>query len=60
MWIGLYVGIAAAGLVVLAAVGFWLYRQVRQAIRELKAAGERIAAVSDQLSRETAPRSGRA
>jgi hypothetical protein len=60
VWIGLYVGIAVAGLVVLGAVGFWLYRQVRQAIRELKAAGERIAAVSDQLSRETAPRSGRA
>lgn len=52
----LYVAIAVIGLAVLALLGFRLYRQVRQFARDVGAAGERIAAVSDQLS-QIEPRS---
>jgi hypothetical protein len=44
------------GIAVLGAVGFRLYRQVRQFTRDVKAAGERISILSDQLSRESAAR----
>ncbi len=60
MWVGLYVGIAVLGLAVLAAFGFRLFRQIRQLARDVKAAGERIAVASEQLSKEQATRTSRA
>jgi hypothetical protein len=49
-WVAFYVVIAVLGLAVLAALGFRLWRQVRQLARDVGAAGERIAAASAQLS----------
>jgi hypothetical protein len=60
VWVGFYVGIGVLGFAVLGAVGFRLFRQVRQLARDVKAAGERIAAVSEQLSKEQAARSSQA
>lgn len=60
MWVAFYVGIGVLGLAVLGGVGFRLFRQVRQLAREVKAAGERIAAASEDLARETAARSSQA
>jgi hypothetical protein len=60
VWVAFYVGIGVLGLAVLGAVGFRLFRQVRQLARDVKAAGERIAAVSDHLSKEQAARTRRA
>lgn len=60
MWVAFYVGIGVLGLAVLGAVGFRLFRQVRQLARDVKAAGERIAAASEALSKEQAARSTRA
>jgi hypothetical protein len=60
VWVALYVGIGVLGLAVLGAFGFRLFRQVRQLARDVKAAGERIAAASDQLSKEQAARTSRA
>ena len=60
MWVAFYVGIGVLGLAVLAAAGFRLFRQVRQLARDVKAAGERIAAASEQLSKEQAARTTRA
>jgi hypothetical protein len=54
-WIALYVGIAVLGLAVLAVLSFRLWRQVRQFGRDVSAAGEKISAVTDQLSRISAP-----
>jgi hypothetical protein len=59
VWVAFYVGIGVLGLAVLGAVGFRLYRQVRQFTRDVKSAGERITALSDQLSRDTAARTPR-
>jgi|HubBroStandDraft_6_1064221.scaffolds.fasta_scaffold2478040_1 hypothetical protein len=50
-WIVLYVGIAVVGLAVLGLLSFRLWRQVRQFGRDVSAAGEKITAVTDQLSR---------
>jgi hypothetical protein len=47
----LYVGIAVVGLAVLGLLSFRLWRQVRQFGRDVSAAGEKITAVTDQLSR---------
>jgi hypothetical protein len=55
-WVGFYVGIGVLGLAVLGAVGFRLYRQVRQFIRDVSAAGERLTAATDQVTRESAGR----
>lgn len=55
VWIVLYVGMAVVGLAVLAALAFRLWRQVRQFGRDVSAAGEKIAAVTDQLSRIAPP-----
>jgi hypothetical protein len=55
IWIPLYVGIAVVGLAVLALLSFRLWRQVKQFGREVSAAGEKIAAVTDQLSRISSP-----
>jgi hypothetical protein len=55
IWIVLYVGIAVVGLAVLALLAFRLWRQVRAFGREVSAAGEKIAAVTDQLSRISSP-----
>jgi uncharacterized membrane protein len=54
-WIVLYVGIAVVGLAVLAVLAFRLWRQVQQFGRDVRAAGEKISAVTDQLSRISAP-----
>jgi hypothetical protein len=59
-WIGFYVGIGVVGVAALAAVGIRLYRQVRELGRDVKEAAARIAAASEQLSRETASRTTRA
>jgi hypothetical protein len=59
-WLGLYVGVAVAGLLVLGAVGFRLYRQVRQFARDIKAAGQRVSDAAEEMSRQTATRSTRA
>lgn len=50
-WILLGVLLGAAGIAVLGALTFRLWRQVRELGRQVSAAGERIAAVSDELSR---------
>jgi hypothetical protein len=54
-WIALYVGIAVVGLAVLAALTIRLWRQVRQFGQAVSAAGARIAAASDELSRVAPP-----
>jgi hypothetical protein len=55
-WISLYVGIAVLGLAVLGVLTVRLWRQVKQFGREVSAAGERIANVTDELSRISPPR----
>jgi hypothetical protein len=55
IWIVLYVGIAVVGLAVLALLAFRLWRQVRQFGRDVSAAGEKIAAVTDQLAQIAPP-----
>jgi hypothetical protein len=50
-WVVLYVAIAVAGLAVLAALAFRLWRQVRQFGRDVSAAGAKISAVSDELAK---------
>jgi hypothetical protein len=54
-WIVLYVGIAVLGLAVLALLAVRLWRQVRQFGRDVSAAGAKIAAVTDELSRIAPP-----
>ncbi len=54
-WIAFYVAIGVAGLAVLALCALRLWRQVRQFGREVSAAGAKIAAVTDELSRITPP-----
>jgi hypothetical protein len=54
-WIALYVGLAVLGLMVLAIVTVRLWRQVRQFARDVGAAGAKIAAISDELSRISPP-----
>jgi len=54
-WIALYVGLAVLGLAVLGALTFRLWRQVRQFARDVSAAGAKITAVTDELSRITPP-----
>ena len=56
VWILLAVLLAVAGLAVLAAFAVRLWRQVRQLGRDVSAASDRIAAVSDALSAVSAPR----
>ena len=60
MWVAFYVGIGVLGIALLGAVGFRLYRQVRALARDVKAAGERIAAATEQLSKEQAAQQRRA
>ena len=50
VWIALYVGIAVAGLAVLAVFAVRLCHQVREFGREVSAAGVKIAALTDELS----------
>lgn len=50
-WIVLYVALAVLGLAVLAGLTLRLWRQVRQFGRDVSAAGERIAAVSEELAK---------
>jgi hypothetical protein len=50
VWIGIDVGLAVLGLLVLAALTFRLWRQVRQLARDVNAAGTRIADASEKLS----------
>jgi hypothetical protein len=54
-WVAFYVAIAVLGLVVLALLALRLWRQVRDLGREVSAAGQRIAAVTDELARITPP-----
>ena len=58
-WQFFYVGLGILGIAVLGAVGFRLYRQVRQFTRDVKAAGERVTSLTDQLSHEQALRTPR-
>jgi hypothetical protein len=51
VWIGIDVGLAVLGLLVLGALSFRLWRQVRQFGRDVSAAGARIATASDELSK---------
>jgi hypothetical protein len=60
VWVAFYVGIGVLGLAVLGAVGFRLYRQVRALARDVKAAGEKIAAATEALSKEQAAQQRRA
>jgi hypothetical protein len=60
VWVAFYVGMGVLGIAVLGAVGFRLFRQVRSLARDVKAAGERIASASEQLSKEQASRTTRA
>jgi hypothetical protein len=55
VWVVFYVAIAVAGLAVLALLAFRLWQQVKQFGRDVSAAGERIAAVTDQLSQISPP-----
>jgi hypothetical protein len=57
-WIVLWVASAVAGLLILGALTWRLWKQVRDFGREVAAAGAKIAAVSDELAKVTAP-SGR-
>jgi hypothetical protein len=50
VWIGIDIGLAVLGLLVLAALTFRLWRQVRQLGRDVSAAGSRIADASEKLS----------
>jgi hypothetical protein len=56
VWIGIDIGLAVLGLLVLAGLTFRLWRQVRQLGRDVSAAGSRIAEASDQLSSVAPPR----
>jgi hypothetical protein len=55
VWVIFYVAIAVAGLAVLALLSVRLWRQVRQFGRDVSVAGEKIAAVTDQLARISPP-----
>ncbi|MBV9484472.1 MAG: hypothetical protein JO246_00280 [Frankiaceae bacterium] len=57
MWIALYVGIAVLGLAVLGGLTFRLWKQVRQFGRDVAAAGQKIAAVTDELAKLQTPSS---
>jgi hypothetical protein len=50
VWIGIDIGLAVLGLLVLAALTFRLWRQVRQLGRDVNSAGTRIAEASEKLS----------
>jgi hypothetical protein len=50
VWIGIDVALAVLGLLVLGALSFRLWRQVRALGRDVSAAGARIADASDKLS----------
>jgi hypothetical protein len=54
-WIALYVGIALLGLLVLALLTVRLWRQVKEFGRAVSAAGQRLAAISDELARVSPP-----
>jgi hypothetical protein len=54
-WIVLYVGVAVAGLGVLGALTIRLWHQVRDFGREVSAAGAKLAAVTDELSKVASP-----
>jgi hypothetical protein len=51
----LYVGVAVLGLAVLAGLTVRLWRQVKAFAREVSAAGTKIAAVSEELSKVAPP-----
>jgi len=57
VWIALYVGIAVLGLAVLGGLTFRLWKQVRQFGRDVAAAGQKIAAVTDELAKLQTPSS---
>jgi hypothetical protein len=56
-WIALYVGIAVLGIAVLGALTYRLWKQVRQFGRDVAAAGQKIAAVTDELAKLQTPTS---
>jgi hypothetical protein len=49
VWIAIDIGFAVIGLLVLTALSFRLWRQVRQFGRDVSAAGGRIADASEKL-----------
>jgi hypothetical protein len=51
----LYVGVAVLGLGVLGALTIRLWHQVRDFGREVSAAGAKLAAVTDELSKVASP-----
>jgi hypothetical protein len=54
-WIALYVGIAVLGLAVLALLTLRLWRQVKSFAREVSAAGAKLTAITDELSKVSPP-----
>jgi hypothetical protein len=50
VWIGIDLGLVVIGLLVLAALAFRLWRQVRQFGRDVSAAGAKLADASEKLS----------
>jgi hypothetical protein len=54
-WVVFYVAIAVLGLVVLALVTLRLWGQVRQFAREIGSSAEKIASLTDELSKATPP-----
>jgi hypothetical protein len=59
LWVGIDVGLAVAGLAVLAGFAWRLWRQVRQLGRQVSTANDRIATVSRELSQLTPPGTSR-
>jgi hypothetical protein len=56
IWLGVDVGLAVVGLLVLALLTLRLWRQVRGFARDVGNAGERLAAATEELSRLSPPR----
>ena len=58
-WVLAGVALGVAGIAVLGALAFRLWRQVRVLSHQVGAAGERLARASDELQRVAPPASGR-
>jgi uncharacterized membrane protein len=58
-FVALDIALGAAGLLVLAVVGVWLWRRVVAVGRDVRGANRRLSEASAQLSRPPAPRSAR-
>jgi hypothetical protein len=54
-WIAFYVGISVVGLAVLGLLSLRLWRQVKAFARDVSAAGAKLTAITDELSRISPP-----